>query len=48
MPSRTFAPPKLWKLHTNLVANLISYSFQEKKLGIKFEMENTSQLTLIY
>jgi|TARA_R110002126_G_scaffold11410_1_gene51359 hypothetical protein len=33
---------------TNLVASLIAYSFQEKKPGIKFETENTSQLTLFY
>jgi len=33
---------------TNLVASLIAYSFQEKKPGIKFESENTSQLTLLY
>lgn len=33
---------------TNLVASLIAYSFQEKKPGIKFETENTSQLALFY
>ena len=31
---------------TNLVASLIAYSFQEKKPAIKFETENTSQLTI--
>lgn len=31
---------------TNLVASLIAYSFQEKKPSIKFETENTNQLTL--
>ena len=31
---------------TNLVASLIAYSFQEKKPGIKFETENTTQLAL--
>lgn len=31
---------------TNLLAGLIAYSFQEKKPGIKFEKENTSQLPL--
>lgn len=31
---------------TNLVASLIAYSFQEKKPSIKFETQNTSQLTL--
>lgn len=31
---------------TNLLASLIAYSFQEKKPGIKFEKENTSQLPL--
>lgn len=33
---------------TNLLASLIAYSFQEKKPGIKFETENTSQLALFY
>lgn len=33
---------------TNLVASVIAYSFQEKKPGIKFETENTSQLALFY
>ncbi len=33
---------------TNLVASLIAYSFQEKKPGIKFETENTTQLALFY
>ena len=31
---------------TNLIASLIAYSFQEKKPSIKFETENTIQLTL--
>ena len=31
---------------TNLVASLIAYSFKEKKPGIKFETEKTSQLAL--
>ena len=33
---------------TNLLASLIAYSFQEKKPGIKFETEKTSQLALFY
>ncbi|MBJ7882794.1 IS982 family transposase [Gelidibacter salicanalis] len=33
---------------TNLVASLIAYSFQEKKPSIKFETENTTQLSLFY
>jgi len=31
---------------TNLVASLIAYSFQEKKPSIKFETENSTQLSL--
>jgi hypothetical protein len=31
---------------TNLVASLIAYSFQEKKPGIKFNVEKTNQLAL--
>lgn len=33
---------------TNLVAGLIAYSFQDKKPRIKFETENSNQLTLFY
>jgi hypothetical protein len=33
---------------TNLVAGLIAYSFQEKKPSIKFETENSNQLSLFY
>ncbi|GAA4113139.1 hypothetical protein GCM10022393_11950 [Aquimarina addita] len=33
---------------TNLVASLIAYSFQEKKLVIKFENTKSNPLTLFY
>jgi len=33
---------------TNLVAGLIAYSFQDKKPSIKFETENSNQLSLFF
>jgi hypothetical protein len=33
---------------TNLVASLITYSFQEKKPSIKFEVQNTTLFAMFY